>query len=290
MLAMLPLDVQAGSLADPAALTRLVAGADVVIHAAGLVKALSLAAFLEVNRDGTARLAEAVAEASAGSRLVLISSLAARSPELSAYAESKRAGEAATTARLGEARRVILRPSAIYGPWDYEGAAMLRLAGGRYAPAVMGREPRIAMVHARDAAAAVLAAAQPWVEPGCYEVADERHDGYGWRELLRVMGDAQGRRPLAIPVPDAALLAAGAASDALASLLGRPAIFGRGKAREILHRDWSVAPGRLMPASAWRPEVTLAAGMRETVAWLREGGAAGVIRGTRLQRRGTKTE
>jgi nucleoside-diphosphate-sugar epimerase len=267
MLETIPLELQFGSLSDTASLARFVSGADVVIHAAGLVKALSRAEFMDVNRDGAARLAEAVVKTSSVSRLVLISSLAARSPTLSAYAESKRAGEDATTALLGERRRLILRPSIIYGPWDYEGAAMLRLAGSWLAPAVTAPEPRIAMVHARDAAAAVLAMARPEPAPDCYEISDARRDGYGWRELLRIIGSALGRHPFPIPVPDTALLAAGAANDGLSALLGRPAIFGRGKAREILHRDWSVAPERQIAASLWQPRINLATGMRETTAW-----------------------
>ena len=100
------LELQLGSLSDAAALDRLVSGADVVVHAAGLVKALRRVEFMSVNRDGTARLAEAVARTAGGTRLVLISSLAARSPAISAYAESKRAGEEATTApAVGEAGR-----------------------------------------------------------------------------------------------------------------------------------------------------------------------------------------
>lgn len=267
MLTTLPLELQFGSLSDSASLARFVSGADVVIHAAGLVKALSRAEFMDVNRDGAARLAEVVAQTPSVSRLVLISSLAARCPTLSAYAESKRAGEDATRALLSERQLVVLRPSAIYGPWDYEGAAMLRLVGNWLAPTVAAPEPRIAMVHARDAAAAVLAAARPKVAPDCYEISDARHDGYGWRELQRIIGDALGRHPLPIPVPDAALLVAGAANEGLAALLGRPVIFGRGKAREILHRNWSVAPERQIASSLWQPRIDLETGMRQTAAW-----------------------
>jgi nucleoside-diphosphate-sugar epimerase len=267
MLETIPLELQRGSVSDDAALDRLVSGANVVIHAAGLVKAFRRTEFMHVNRDGAARLAAAVGRTPGQTRLVLISSLAARSPTVSAYAESKRAGEEATAALLCERRRIILRPAAIYGPWDQEGAAMLRLASGWAVPVIASPEPRIAMLHARDAAAAVLAMAQAEAEPGCYEISDARRDGYGWRELLRVIGDAIGRDPRAIPVPDAAVLAAGTARDGLAALTGRAAIFGRGKAREILHRDWSVAPERQIAAALWRPRIDLETGMRETAAW-----------------------
>ena len=68
-----------GDLEDEAALSRLVDGADAVVHAAGLIKARHTADFLRVNRDGTARLSAA----SAGKLFLLLSSLAAREPRLS---------------------------------------------------------------------------------------------------------------------------------------------------------------------------------------------------------------
>ena len=48
-----------------------------------------------------------------------------------------------------------------------------------------------------------------------FEITDARHAGYGWRELLAVLGGLVGRGspPRFVPVPDAAILAAGAAAD-----------------------------------------------------------------------------
>ena len=58
-----PPQVVAGALDDDAALERLVEGADVVIHLAGLIKAARRRDFLAVNRDGAAAMARAVERA-----------------------------------------------------------------------------------------------------------------------------------------------------------------------------------------------------------------------------------
>jgi uncharacterized protein YbjT (DUF2867 family) len=68
-----------GGLDDENALRQLVAGVDAVVHAAGLIKARRPQDFTAVNRDGTARLAALAPE----TPFVLLSSLAAREPELS---------------------------------------------------------------------------------------------------------------------------------------------------------------------------------------------------------------
>ena len=270
-----PAEVVRGGLDDAAALRSLVEGARAVVHVAGLTKARREAEFFAVNRDGSARLAEAAATAP-GARCVLVSSMAAREPGLSPYAASKRAGEDAAAAALDGSGTpwVVLRPSVVYGPWDREGLALLRLARGPIAPVPRGPEPRIAMVHAADAAAAVVALCREGAPAGeRFEITDARHEGYGWRELLRVLAGLAGREPPRfVPVPDGAMLAAGALADAWAAATGRASLFGRGKAREILHRDWGSAPERQPPPAIWTPRVDLESGLRETLDWWRAGG------------------
>ena len=272
-----PAEVVDGALDDAAALRRLVEGARAVVHVAGLTKARRAAEFAAVNRDGSARLAQATAATAApGARCVLVSSMAAREPHLSPYAASKRAGEDAAIAALDGAgvAWVVLRPSVIYGPWDREGLALLRMARAPVAPVPRAPEPRIAMVHAADAAAAVAALCRAGGPAGArFEVTDARHAGYGWRELLRLLGGLMEREaPRFVPVPDGAMLAAGAAAEAWAAATGRASLFGRGKAREILHRDWGSAPERQPPPAVWTPRVGLESGLRETLDWWRAGG------------------
>ena len=259
-----------GDLDDPAALAHLVRGASAVVHIAGLVKARSRHEFLAVNRDGAARLAAIVAREAPAARFVLVSSQAARMPQLSAYAGSKRAGEAVVKAALGALPWVVVRPCVIYGPWDREGLALFHMARGWLAPRPTRPEPRIAMIHARDAAAAIAALSAPGPSHATFEICDGRADGYGWSELLREAGDMLGRIPRCVPVPDLLVRAAGVASDAAAQLTGQASMFGRGKAREILHRDWSSDRSIQPPRTLWTPRVDLPTGLRETVAWWRE--------------------
>ena len=82
---------RSGRPVDEAALARLVAGADAVIHAAGLIKARRPA-------DSAASIATAprrLAALAPRPPFILLSSLAAREPQLSPYAASKRAAEEA---------------------------------------------------------------------------------------------------------------------------------------------------------------------------------------------------
>ncbi len=272
-----PVELVRGDLADGDALQRLVREATAVVHLAGLTKATRRADFLAVNRDGSARLAAAIATAAPGARCVLISSLVAREPYLSAYATSKRAGEAAAIAALGErADWVVLRPGVIYGPGDREGLALRRLVSAPFIPVPRAPEPRISVVHARDVAAAIAAVCLAGPSNAVFEVADERSAGYGWCEIMRRVCEMLQCKPRFVPVPDSMFLASGAMADAWSSITGRPGLFGRDKVREILHRDWGSSAEQQLPSLVWAPRIPLQAGLHDMLGWWKSLGLVNV--------------
>lgn len=260
-----------GSLADGAALDRLVAGCDAVVHLAGLVAADRPGRFDAVNHLGTARLAERAAAAGIG-RFLFVSSLAARHPALSPYAASKRAGERALAGR-DDLAFDVLRPPAVYGPGDAQILTFLRLLRRGIAPLPGPPAARVCVIHADDAAAAVAAwLAGPGASGAIYEIADARPDGYSWRELMGNAAAACGARPRYLRLGRPALMPLGALGEGLARLTGRPALLSRGKVRELTHPDWRTdwtAFGRL---TGWAPAVGLRGGLTRTVAWYRAHG------------------
>ncbi len=82
-----------GDLENSESLRRLVHGADAVVHCAGAVRGATRAQFNRVNVDGLARLVKLAVAQHPTPPFLLISSLAAREPQLSHYAASKREGE-----------------------------------------------------------------------------------------------------------------------------------------------------------------------------------------------------
>lgn len=259
-----------GDLEDAAALTALVKGADIVIHAAGLIRAADRASFLRTNRDGTARLAYLARQHAPPGRFVLISSLAARAPWLSAYAYSKRAGEDAARQAYATApeRLLILRPPVIYGPWDRASLTIFKTARLPLVP-LLGRG-RVAVIHAADAAAAIAQTALETGEAGLYAMADNYPQGYLLPELLAAAARAQGRgEPRFLPLPPWLVRLAGHGSGAWGRLCRQAPLFTAEKAEEILHPDWSVSAAELLPARIYTPRYDLATGFAETVAWYR---------------------
>jgi nucleoside-diphosphate-sugar epimerase len=123
-----------GDITDGACRRALVAGCEIVFHAAGLVTevAASESEYERVNVEGTERLAQAAIDAGAR-RIVFVSSTAVHAPNTGraldessaiepegAYGRSKAEAERRLTS-LAERARIelaIVRPSRIYGPRD----------------------------------------------------------------------------------------------------------------------------------------------------------------------------
>lgn len=261
----LEVEVVAGDLGTPGALGRLSRGASVVIHVAGLIKASSLEGFNAINRDGALAAARAAREA--GARFILVSSLAAREPTLSHYAASKRAGEDAVLADSPDA--LIVRPPAIYGPGDTETLGVFKLAASSPVLPVLSSASRVAMIHVHDAAAQLAAYCQSPIS-GLVELSDVRRDGYTWAEIMSAAASVMGRKPRLVRLPEAGILAAGALADAWSFASQTPSVFGFGKARELLHADWTPSSA---PKAEGVPSVFgLLDGFAHTVDWYRTQG------------------
>ncbi|MEM8787927.1 MAG: NAD-dependent epimerase/dehydratase family protein [Pseudomonadota bacterium] len=270
----MPVDLVPGGLRDAEALARLVQGADAVFHLAGAVAATNRAGFFAANASGAQAVAQAWRDHAPQAHFVLVSSLAARLPEVSHYAASKAAGEQAVADLAPDrARLTILRPGAIYGPGDRATLPLFRAAAWPVQPMLAAPNARVAVLHVTDAARAVLAAAEPALPPGRYELADDRTEGHAWADLLAAVRAAAGRgAPRAVRVPTPVLRLLGAAGGAWSGMSGQPVMLTGQKVREILQPDWGSHPRAQPPDPAWRPKIELKPGFAETHAWYRQAG------------------
>ena len=272
-----------GDLSDSAALGRLVAGADGVIHLAGALTALSRDDYFKVNEAGTRALVDA-AQAASVRRFVHISSLAAREPQLSSYAASKRAGEEVVSARQGALNAILIRPPAVYGPGD-KGTLPLIKELTRPVAAIPGpADARFSLIHGRDLAR-LIARALESDEQGLHEVSDGKSGGYGWPDLIRTASQFRGSPIRAIFLPRAVPAAVASVAEGLARLTGKPGMVNRGKIAELYHRDWVARPGRL----ALPDPTPFDTGFAETVTWYRAAGWLPQGRGTDTRTASSRT-
>jgi len=260
-----------GDLEDQASLQRLLDGADAVVHVAGLIKARTREKFFRANAESVSRLAEIAAAAPAPPRFVLMSSLAARAPDLSDYAASKLAGERALIAAGAALPWSILRPPAVYGPGDRATLPFFRCVRHGIGPLLGSDGARLSLIHVEDLASAVGALLSDERSAGLVAEVDDGQGGYTWPEMIAVAADAFGRRARVVRVPMAIPYGLSMLNQALARI-GYTPMLTPGKVRELYHRDWVCDPSPIMARTAWQPAVSLGQGFASTIAWYQQQG------------------
>ena len=255
-----------GDLADKPALAALCAGAEAIIHIAGVVNAPTRAGFLAGNVEGTRNVVDAAQAAEVG-RLVHVSSLAAREPDLSTYGWSK--GVAEQIVEASTLNWTMVRPPAVYGPGDMEMRDLFRLAARGFA--LLPPEGRLSVIEVSDLARLLIVLATTRDHAGrTFEPDDGMAGGWTHRQFARAIGTAVGRariRTVATPRP---LMHLAAGGDRL---------FRRDKAkltpdrvRYFCHPDWVATKQSAPPAALWEPQVPTPDGLRRTAEWYRAQG------------------
>ncbi len=250
-----------GSLEDDDALSSLVSGARAVIHCAGVVRGTTRADFCRVNAEGTRRLLRTAARNGCG-RFVLISSLAAREPQLSAYAASKREAERILERSAEPVAWSIVRPPAVYGPGDKELMPLFRLMRRGLALQLGPSTARFCLLHVADMASAVLAVLDADAPGATFTAHDGRAGGYDWNTVIATAEAAWGHRVRRVALPRVVL----SVPAGLAYLAGRLCAYRPmltpGKLREFRHPDWVCDNAGIAAATGWTPAYELADGLR----------------------------
>lgn len=251
-----------GTLADKAALAELVTGADAAVHIAGLTNAPDPADFTPANVTGTANVIAAM-KAAKVARLVFVSSLAARKPELSAYGASKAEAEALVEA--SGLQWTTVRPPAVYGPRDVDMFELFRSAKWGIVPLPPGGATSI--IHVSDLAELLTALAKNTAPTRhkTYEPDDGREGGWSHQELAQTIGHAVGKRAVFAPHLPAGVLQFAAKLDG--ALRGGRAKLTPDRAAYMCHPNWVSRFDRKVPPGIWQPKINGEEGLKATAEW-----------------------
>jgi nucleoside-diphosphate-sugar epimerase len=242
-----------------------------------------------VNGGGTRNVARACARQTTPPVLVFVSSLAAAGPApnghprterdpiepVSNYGRSKRAGELAPADWSAELPLTIVRPPVVFGEGDMNTWLLFQPIARHGVHAIPGLTQRkVSLIHADDLAEALWlaagkgrrVAADDGGAEGFYFVAGDQDPRYD--ELGRLIGEALGRRRVfMVPTPDWMGRCAGACSDVVSRLRGRPAIFNLDKMREASAGSWICSAERIHKELGFRVARPLCDRLRQTAEW-----------------------
>lgn len=276
-------------LARPETYAAALDGVQVVFHAAAVLRVPWRRGFLTANAALSAGVAEACAAQVSPPTLVHVSSLAAVGPTrggplredsparpISRYGESKLAAERALRERSRDLSIRIVRPPMVFGEHDTRSLGLFRMARRGWLPVPHAASQRMSMIHAADLASLLLRVAEapecvgPELDQGVYNAAHPAPPTA--REFAQLL--AGGRPVRVLRLPRAVVWGSMAAGHLVGRLRDRPSVLSLDKYREATGGAWvcSTAKGTGL---GWRPGVSLAERIAQTVAWYR---AEGLLR------------
>ena len=245
-----------GDLGTPAALVSLLEGTHSIIHCAGAVRGKSQDEFNRVNLAGTRAIVTACLAQAHHPRLLFISTLAARLPELSWYAASKASAEHEIREHGHSLQWTIFRPTVVYGPGDREMRPLFQWLLHGILPTPQSPGSRFSLLHVDDLADAVMQwLRQPPTANATFELCDGTENGYDADTLARLVETHQGRRVRVLNLPVVLMRLAAEVNLCLARATGRSPMLTPGKVRELTHPDWTADAGDFTRATGWSPRI-----------------------------------
>lgn len=282
-----------GDILDRDSLCRAVEGCDYVFHLAGMISAQDAHEYFQYNAEGTHLLAQAVASHAPGlKRFVFVSSLAAGGPAagpeprketdpdhpVSAYGQSKRAGERFLLHFKEKFPVLIIRPPMVYGPKDKATFILVKTAAKKLIPLVSAATPDgqkyYSLVHAEDLARAICDAgtkASPRFESGnVYYVSSGEVVTY--QHLMESICRELKIDPIRIRVPVGLLKFVAWLLTRVSRLTGRQFILNDDKINEIVPDYWTCSNLRMVSDFNFEAQYDLNQGMAHAVRWYKKQG------------------
>lgn len=250
------LQVITGNLHSKNSLQKLVHNADYVIHCAGRVRGAKQAEFDSENVIGTQNLLDVCIEASTCKKFIFISSLAARQPKLSYYAQSKHSAECLLT-NTSNLDWTIIRPPAVYGPYDKELLPLLNWLqkGILWIPG--NSQQKFSLIHVEDLVKLIILQLSSSASGEILEPDD--HNSYDWQLISEISQQFFNRRVRIITLPYTAISLVAKLNVLLSRLFDYSPMLTPSKMNELMHDNW-VATG-VAPSSQWTANIDFKKGL-----------------------------
>jgi nucleoside-diphosphate-sugar epimerase len=249
-------EVIVGDLHNQSSLDKLTYNVDFIIHCAGRVRGANALSFIHDNVTGTKNILSAATQAN-NCKFILISSLSAREPSISDYANSKHAGESAL--KQSELTQwTIIRAPAVYGPGDAELKPVFdwMKRGVLWVPG--SAKQLFSLLHVADLSQLIMSQLNLTTEPGKIIEPDDGNQ-YSWQQIQQISEDFFHRKIRIIRLPSPMLSLAAHSNVLFSKLLNYSPMLTPGKVRELLHHNW-VSEGASYIIN-WKPKVDLKIGL-----------------------------
>ncbi len=261
---------------------------DVVFHIAGVVKGRNFDDFVRGNVLATTNLLESIVKYNPEiKKFVHISSQAATRPSKdkhdfvkendepdpkSFYGRSKLMSEEIVRSFGDRVPFVIIRPSSVYGPRDWEFLPLFRAVKKfRVAPLIGFSERTVSIIYVKDLVNIIFESATSDKTTGNTYFACHP-EPVSWKGLVNLIAEVLGVKVLRFPLPSFLVWISALAGEIYSKVSGKAVLLNLQKAREMSCKHWVCSPELLkntLDFDSFTPHII---GVKETVEWYLDNG------------------
>ncbi len=272
-----------GEVTVPSSLEEAVKGVDYIIHAAGLVKSVRKKDYFDVNTQGTINILNATLKYNPKiKKFVYISSQAASRPSkeeikedipsspVTSYGKSKLASEKFIEENFMDKLPItIIRPSAVYGPYDKEFLPVYKMINNGIEILVKGGKTKLSMVYVKDLVKSVFLSMISEKTTGKKYFSAHPQSVY-LIDFYKAIEKSLGKKfVLRIPVPIPILYTLAFLNTILSKVINKPSMFNFEKVNEIKN-SWVCSPENIIKDTGMKYEYDIEKGVEETIKWLKD--------------------
>jgi nucleoside-diphosphate-sugar epimerase len=249
----LTLEYLYGDLRDKEFLGTSVKGVDIIVHCAGIIRAMTRDEYFNENVENTKNLCEAILKNNPYlKKFIFISSQAAMGPAysydikkaadkcnpISDYGLSKLAAESEIKKKLfGKISYTILRPASVYGPRDKDIFVFFNLVRHHLRPVTITKR-FLQLIYVKDVAKVVtLCVENKKTDNNIYYLANSSI--YTWTDIGRIISSSVCVKTFILPIPDFVFKFAGLASEMFSCITKKPAMLNKQKIAEMIQEYWT---------------------------------------------------
>lgn len=256
-----------------------------IFHVAGVTKSANEKGFIKGNVRPAENLIQTVIKKHLTlKRFVLVSSQAAGGPAkdlehykreedpdlpIDAYGRSKKAAEQALIDNAGSIPYTIIRPGAVYGPYDVDFFNIFKMAQSHFSIFAGVRNKYVSLVYSKDLIPAIIDAATTETTINkTYYICDDHP--VTWQEIHDSIFDITGKKKIDISLPFMPLLFLSYFGSLFSTLTGKATIFNHNKVGFSRPDFWVASNRNAKKDFNYNSKYNYSEGFRETYQWYKE--------------------
>lgn len=256
---------------------------DFVVYNLGLTQALRSSKYFDVNVGLSKNFFNTLLSCDLKpEKIIYISSLAAVGPvafeekidestapkPVTFYGESKL--EAEKYLLQSFSNLIILRPTAVYGKFDFNTLKIFRAINSGFEIYFGNKKQVLSFIHVDDLVRAIFNSIESRTDSGIFNISDGHC--YCIEDYYSAIKFALGKNTFRIVLPKFTLRMAGVISEIISLVQGKTSILTLDKTNELLAQSWCCDIAEATRKIGFSPKITLTEGLNSSVNWFKDNG------------------